>query len=751
MRISAAFLVVAPLVGAAAALRGSPCFEACQMVLRPIKFNDTAGLSPSPPTRQCQSHKALVSLYLCAKVYCSVEEETTGLQFLNSTCQKKVHDSVPPFDLIADYTDELIAHVPRYEKPDWDDGVTFQDVVIPSDHFILLAYDTLYSWSYAYRYHFVYGGAMFVFWGIVVAIGLLNRVLLSLRYKTSRRTERSEYAPLRVSEYDGPPPFRTSRLGSLGIWLKARLIVPAAFGYRKAQPFGWYTVPPRIESLTILSFIILNIVFTVHGYHIFSDNLYYPDMLSQLLRYVSDRTGIIAFANFPLVWLFGMRNNILLWLTGWDFGTYNNFHRWVARVATVQAVIHSIGYTILVIYENGIAQFLAYWNELWWTTGELATIFMCALLPLSLYWMRRNMYEGFLIIHIVLSIIVLATMWGHIYPFKSQPWDSIIWISCSIWAIDRASRMLRTLCFSRKVWNTRAQATYDRDANIIRLRIPTSQSWYQPRRGTFYYLHLLEDRRFWESHPFTMSSFRRGCQTGAALLGRTSIDSAEAAGLLSGDVEVESVKSDATHPEKSTMDFIIRPYDSFTLRLARAAERASPLPSSLRVLVEGPYGHTQPLHRYSNILFIVGGSGIVAALVHLRELCEAGNQTKNIHIVWAVREAAFASSVLREDMSDLHESGKLSLDIYVTTHGELPILENFPKTVREHLGRPDVYEEVDNAVHQSGRSGSLAVVACGPAKMADEARKAVVDTLGTDPSRQSSNFSVDYFEEAFNW
>ena len=43
-----------------------------------------------------------------------------------------------------------------------------------------------------------------------------------------------------------------------------------------------------------------------------------------------------------------MRNNLLLWLTGWDFGTYNNFHRWVARVATLQAVVHSIGYTVLV-------------------------------------------------------------------------------------------------------------------------------------------------------------------------------------------------------------------------------------------------------------------------------------------------------------------------------------------------------------------------------------------------------------------
>lgn len=69
----------------------------------------------------------------------------------------------------------------------------------------------------------------------------------------------------------------------------------------------------------------------------------------QVIRYVSDRTGIISFANFPMIWLFGMRNNLLMWLTGWDFGTYNNFHRWVARIATLQAIVHSVGYTVLVI------------------------------------------------------------------------------------------------------------------------------------------------------------------------------------------------------------------------------------------------------------------------------------------------------------------------------------------------------------------------------------------------------------------
>lgn len=37
---------------------------------------------------------------------------------------------------------------------------------------------------------------------------------------------------------------------------------------------------------------------------------------------------------------------------------------------------------------------------------------MCALIGFSFYWIRRQQYELFLIVHIVLSILVLITMLG---------------------------------------------------------------------------------------------------------------------------------------------------------------------------------------------------------------------------------------------------------------------------------------------------------------------------------------------------
>lgn len=200
------------------------------------------------------------------------------------------------------------------------------------------------------------------------------------------------------------------------------------------------------------------------------------------------------------------------------------------------------------------------------------------------------------------------------------------------------------------------------------------------------------------------------------------------------------------------MTFLIRPYDSFTSRLREAISTSTtwPAPASLRVLVEGPYGHTQPLDSFERALFLVGGSGIVVPLAYLEKLLVESKCTKSVHIVWAVRELAFAEDVLRRDLGSLATADKLSMDICVTHNDgatDLDGLADLPKTARLRYGRPYVRECVEEEVKASGEDGSLAVVACGPARMADDARSAVVDALGWE----GSTSRIAYFEESFKW
>lgn len=189
---------------------------------------------------------------------------------------------------------------------------------------------------------------MYYFWVLVISFGVGSRLL------TLISNARSQDYHL-VSEDESSGPKTASGSTSLPYSLLKRYItVPAAFGYRCSQPLGWCTIPPRAQTLTIAAFVVLNTVLCCADYRLTDGNLYWPDKTGQLLRYVSDRTGIISLANFPLVWLFGMRNDVLMWLTGWGFGTYNAFHRWAARVATLQAIVHSIGYTLMIVDSQSI-------------------------------------------------------------------------------------------------------------------------------------------------------------------------------------------------------------------------------------------------------------------------------------------------------------------------------------------------------------------------------------------------------------
>jgi hypothetical protein len=81
---------------------------------------------------------------------------------------------------------------------------------------------------------------MGVFWAVVVAVGIVNRI--------------------------SPIPGQ----GPKGLWLKRNALMPATLGRRCVQDFGgWGTLPPRIQTLTMLAFVLINVACTLHGYRIF--------------------------------------------------------------------------------------------------------------------------------------------------------------------------------------------------------------------------------------------------------------------------------------------------------------------------------------------------------------------------------------------------------------------------------------------------------------------------------------------------
>ncbi|KAF5676147.1 ferric reductase Fre2p [Fusarium heterosporum] len=621
------------------------------------------------------------------------------------------------------FTFEEIAKVRRVEQNETGDAITFTEVVLPSEAWFGVWWDTLDSVAYTYTHHDLYGRAMIIFWVIVIAIGVVNHAIYQIVNLQIVRNHSPKYG---------------GQLWNLYSWTIGRINVPATFGNRCAQKVGWGTVPPRLQSLTLFAFLLLNIALSIHGYRIVPVNMYFPSKEKQILRYVSDRTGIISFANFPLIWLFGMRNNLLMWLTGWDFGTYNNFHRWVARISTAQAIVHSVGYTLLIFREGGWDYYVFWWSYMFWWVGEIATIVMSLLVGASFYWIRRQQYELFLVVHIIMSIIVLATMLAHVSIFEGE-YDVFFWVPCFIWVGDRVFRVLRIAAFNPKLWNTWATSVYHPTSNIVRLVIPWSSSLYKPAPGTYYYVHVLNGPRCWESHPFTVAAVTEEGQGDSKLLG-------EQVPLLENnptDQGLDTVDPQDIGTESRTMTFLIRPYDGFTSRLRDAASAQWPRNVPQRVLVDGPYGHTQPLHLFDNVVFVVGGSGIVVPLSYLQVLT-GPTAPRSVKIHWAVREPAFALDVLKTDIADALGSANLSIDIHLTTHTPQDELSDWPSQVTLQRGRIDASSVVRNGSEKTNGE-SLAVVACGPAQMADDARKTVADLL------RNGVMKIEYFEESFQW
>lgn len=221
------------------------------------------------------------------------------------------------------------------------------------------------------------------------------------------------------------------------------------------------------------------------------------------------------------------------------------------------------------------------------------------------------------------------------------------------------------------------------------------------------------------------------------------------------EVSSQTNSSETSTSNGRELQFVIRPYKGLTASLRDAVIKTGVGKKEMSVLVEGPYGHPHPVLSYDTVLFIVGGSGIAAALPYIQEFLRPRhvNRCKHIHLVWAVRQYTFARDILDTELvraatPSAHD--RIKLDFFVTGAA--------PKIVKDEALDLDRFEDADTAISYqrpvsaqvvrdevSQAVGSLAVLVCGPAQMADDARQAAVQVVRDGFDR------LEYFEEQFGW
>ncbi|KAI5241173.1 hypothetical protein E4T43_05688 [Aureobasidium subglaciale] len=548
---------------------------------------------------------------------------------------------------------------------------------------------------------------------------------------------------------------------SMYMKLSQHLFVPAAFNSRHLSPLPYRVgyLPKRALSLFITAYVILNVIFSAVSFHHVTPNAWYADRRHEIAAYVSNRTGVLSFANLALAILFSGRNNLLMAITGWSQSTMLAIHRWVSRVATLQAVVHSIIYTITYFWTGGSAAYKveAAMPYYWW--GIIATVVLCLAVGFAVLPIRIRSYEIFLITHIAFAILALIGCWYHIDLRFGDKWGYKVWlyIAFAFWGCDRLMRFVR-LMYYNYFGSPIAVVRLIPHTDILQMTIFPKKAWnVRPGQHSFLYIPMLG--KPWENHPFTIASWGSpNAHHDVPTVVRAS-DTKEAEIT---DVEVNSSSASQTsnepyHPDQ--MVCLMRARKGMTASLLRNLKesRANSLPIS--ILTEGLYGGHRtsllPLKTADTIICIAGGIGITSSMSFLQQFVNEARSTESTSksfmscatsfvLAWSAREESLiqhvSASLLPLPDSGIARNKHIEYRFWCTgeSGSQDKGLEQGSDLQR---GRMNV-ESVVRSVAEKGRR--VVVVTCAPGAMSDEVRAAVVGCL-------RDGMPVDLIEEAFAW
>lgn len=313
---------------------------------------------------------------------------------------------------------------------------------------------------------------------------------------------------------------------------------------------------------------------------------------------------------------------------------------------------------------------------------------------------------------------------------------SFLWVCIAVWALDRFLRLMRTIYFGvipRFMKGVKARATYDDSSEIIRLDVTDILPKKDITPGHYYYLYTPGDVTGYQSHPFTLCSWMRS----------TPADS-HAPSATEDDKEIQiSTGGSSTTSNDVAHCLLIRPYNGFTSRLQKRLQKSanSDSAAAITVFLEGPYGHKTDLKAFSDVLILIGGNGVTSAISHSNHLLATRNTT--VHVVWAVQEPSLVENVLSHELNEAINNPRFDLLVYKTRGSDEKATSGTACPYAVDHGRPDIEATIRDAREKCTRD--LAVVTCGPTRMADSCRAAVVEILGESGPR------VEYYNESLGW
>lgn len=132
-----------------AGLTGNLVFGSCQLAFGTTLFDDqvAAALKTSLKLKnKCQNRLQIESLYLCLKIHGQGSDDwLEPLSHENETCRTYLDTPLPPLSIVDHYSDEDIAELRHLTLEEREVGMTFREVVVPSERLYRGAFGTLVS------------------------------------------------------------------------------------------------------------------------------------------------------------------------------------------------------------------------------------------------------------------------------------------------------------------------------------------------------------------------------------------------------------------------------------------------------------------------------------------------------------------------------------------------------------------------------------------------------------------------------
>ena len=512
-----------------------------------------------------------------------------------------------------------------------------------------------------------------------------------------------------------------------------------------------FLVPTRLETIIIVGFTALTIAACSAQIKYVENGPRNDNKHQTLLRLVADRTGIISTIIMPLLILFAGRNNVLQWLTRWDFATFIAFHRWVARVVFILVFIHSIAYTAVYLMSGRYYTRMQNNFMIW---GTVATVAGGIITFQGMLYFRRKWYEIFLITHIIMAALFIGGAWIHVDGL-GYAW--FYYATVAVWVFDRVVRIGRLIAFGCP--KSEVILLADETLKVV---VPKPSYW-KSSPGGHAFIHFIRPSCFWQSHPFTYTCSEE--ENKIVLYCK-----------VKGGVTHGLYQYLASHPGRTT---------------------------KIRVSLEGPYGESTAAKNYDTAVFVAGGNGIPGIYSEIHDLAvrSKSNIKQSLKLVWVVREYRSLYWFYAELVA--LKTTKINTTIYITKpeleahvdefNNRIPIVTNesasdFDVTVEKkfesvddtdsfkekdssgdntnedpvdknriigivkselsHItfkeGRPSMEEMVLQEIDES--NGSVAFVTCGHPLMVDDLRHSVVKNLDNTTRKR-----VEFFEQLQVW